>query len=762
MKLDKLLTLNVEILKEVATDGVNCEIHYQIGKKWYNLETRGIAPASITSNLEKSKRESIAYHSPNSLTAHFHLSHSNATVSLTFSKSPQILTRKKFREKLTKTQESASNAYQVSHHHLTELLAKNAFRERLKKSISEITQSQTSDIETLREQPKTLAVLALDIDYFKQINDTWGHLYGDQVLKTFGKRLESAAESIKDANTNEISIDLGHPSGEEFLVSITAHATRDQFATWANRFRSVISEEILPTENEWDWLCKSDNLKALTPPPIPDRKLSTSIGVVLYAGTLALDPITDLTSNLLDRADTALYRAKAAGRNQVIFYDDILSSCGRVLEQEQNTRIIAIDIGSTVGVNIGQEFNIYHPSFTGLRKFSINDGRTTKTLGTYPRIATARIVVFNTQPEISFAVIDPPDDITTDIEVGSHLEAIPAGSISHLLPSTSRYFPTISEQLGGGGIQILQGFIDSSLKTNQKPFALVIKLSREQEHLRKHGTASINSALAKIYRTAQRKFQSSRAIEVLDRDSICIVGANDIYREKTTLDFMTEISSDLPDLGLLAGVFCHTDVQEIKKIHNLELNAKNSIEFARLASSEHGRDPAKLIRHFTPESAASALSALRSSSLYETGYADFERLLSLGVKTGRIYNLGGLLAGSLDRDEDSLDHYGSAIKCNPEIITFKTNYGIAAYNLGDYETGLAILNKLSIEDMQKTKESNPYGYFIYAFLLAIAKIKKSSLFDEKKFNAIGPDAVTLKIPHLDPKEVKKIRDALYP
>lgn len=746
MKLEKLRMLELELISQLSADGVICTIHYQIDDVWFELSSQKKSNDLFISSLNKSKLESIAHHTANSLTAWFFLKDVNATASIKFPKSPQITTRKKYRERIQRIQESSSNAYRVSHHSLTHLLAKDAFRQILSTEIKKLDESFSTTKEAQEsEQPKTLAALALDIDYFKQVNDTWGHLYGDQVLKSFGKRLERTAEKILATQVGSPQIYLGHPSGEEFLILIIANATREQLSKWANEFRTAISDEILPTDNEWQWLCSCDNLSALTPPAMQDRGITTSIGIALHTNTTQLDSAEDPSSNLLDRADTALYRAKAAGRNQVIFYDEILSSCGRILEQDTGTKVIAIDIGSNVGVTVGQEFKVFHPTFTGKQKFSVNDGRTTRTLGTYPRVESSRIVVFNTQPEISFAYIDSNEETNTSIEPGSHLEAIPAGSIGHLLPSSSKYFPAAQDPLGFGGLQTLQDFTKASATAKTDFFTIIIRFKREPEYLRKYGTAALNNALARLYRVAQTTFPAARCVEVLDRSSICIAGPIKAYKEDMVTEFTNSLAEELPELGVLCGVCNSEDLKEIKKEKKIEVDAKHSIELARFSASEFGRGPDERVRHFSHSTAYVVLQALREARTFETAYADFLRLISFGVDTASIQNLGGLIATSLGSRRKAFEHYESALSKDPSIAIYKTNFGSIAYILEDIEPALKVLNTLSDKQVTEIQSSHPYGYLSYAGLLAKAKITKSDLFDASRFSQIATVAMNLSV-----------------
>ncbi|SFW92340.1 diguanylate cyclase (GGDEF) domain-containing protein [Amycolatopsis australiensis] len=139
-------------------------------------------------------------------------------------------------------------------------------------------------------QRSTFGLLMLDLDHFKQVNDTYGHLAGDAVLRAVAESIIGAVRGRGDA--------VGRFGGEEFVVLLPGIAHPDIGAV-AERIRRAISA-----------LTVQAGQLSIT-------GLSTSIGMAVYpqAGTTL--------QRLLDAADTALYHAKATGRNKVVHVADV-------------------------------------------------------------------------------------------------------------------------------------------------------------------------------------------------------------------------------------------------------------------------------------------------------------------------------------------------------------------------------------------------------------------------------------------------------
>ena len=128
---------------------------------------------------------------------------------------------------------------------------------------------------------KTMAVAMLDIDYFKRINDNWGHDVGDEVLRRMGELLRNRFRS---------SDVISRFGGEEFCI-IVAELSHDAAIELFDDFRAFVEKEIFEVEG-----------KAVS--------ITVSIGVC----TTVMENVEAMISS----ADRLLYDAKAAGRNKVV------------------------------------------------------------------------------------------------------------------------------------------------------------------------------------------------------------------------------------------------------------------------------------------------------------------------------------------------------------------------------------------------------------------------------------------------------------
>ncbi len=140
-----------------------------------------------------------------------------------------------------------------------------------------------TELERSLRYDRDLAIILLDIDHFKQVNDTFGHLVGDQVLEALASRCRSSLR-IFDS--------IGRFGGEEFIILLPETGAKEA-ALIAERLRQQVENIFITT-------------------PKGKATITVSLGVA------ALEKDKNLTlDQLINRADQAMYIAKDAGRNRV-------------------------------------------------------------------------------------------------------------------------------------------------------------------------------------------------------------------------------------------------------------------------------------------------------------------------------------------------------------------------------------------------------------------------------------------------------------
>lgn len=166
--------------------------------------------------------------------------------------------------------------------HLTGLRTRGYFEQQLE---LEIKRSERN------AQPFVL--LMLDIDNFKQLNDTYGHTVGDQVLREVGACL---MQDMREVDT------VARYGGEEFVI-ILPETTESEGVAVAERIRAAVAGNVF--------------LKDLPPEGVSSLRLSISIGVSSFPA------LTKEKHQLVEFADAALYAAKSQGRDRVVRYSQM-------------------------------------------------------------------------------------------------------------------------------------------------------------------------------------------------------------------------------------------------------------------------------------------------------------------------------------------------------------------------------------------------------------------------------------------------------
>ncbi len=184
--------------------------------------------------------------------------------------------------------------HQAHHDSLTGLPNRILFNDRLEKAI-----------ETAKRNKKTIALLFIDLDHFKEINDSLGHNFGDEILKIISNRL---LEVTRDEDS------IARLGGDEFTVILEKLSQVQDASLIANKIINALSQAIIVAENT--------------------LYISCSIGISIYPD----DGVS--AQNLLKFADSAMYKAKDEGRNNFQYYNSTMTELAfeRVV-MEANLRV---------------------------------------------------------------------------------------------------------------------------------------------------------------------------------------------------------------------------------------------------------------------------------------------------------------------------------------------------------------------------------------------------------------------------------------
>lgn len=154
-----------------------------------------------------------------------------------------------------------------------------------------------SQVENIIKNNIPVAIAMLDIDFFKNYNDTYGHPAGDVILKDVAQILK---ESVRTANGQAHDI-IARYGGEEFIICFTNVASMDQVCTIVERIRKRIEDHPFVGQSAQ-----------------PSGNLTSSFGI-----TISLENEKSL-DKLIEEADWALYRSKQKGRNCITKFEKVI------------------------------------------------------------------------------------------------------------------------------------------------------------------------------------------------------------------------------------------------------------------------------------------------------------------------------------------------------------------------------------------------------------------------------------------------------
>ena len=248
---------------------------------------------SITQNLDKLSIHKGTYISTDNKTGYFPLINENNIIGAIVTKSteePLNTQEIEYLEQLasqTSTTINRANVYaEILKHATLDALTGFYNRRQMEERIKQETASA-------KRKKTPLCAIMIDIDYFKHVNDTYGHAAGDYILKTASKIIRSQLREYDIASRY---------GGEEFAIILPF--TREEEAVMvADRLRKAVESKIINIEH----VNTKNDTKTI--------QITISLGIYSFKET-------DKPEELLMKADKALYDAKETGRNKVIIYKE--------------------------------------------------------------------------------------------------------------------------------------------------------------------------------------------------------------------------------------------------------------------------------------------------------------------------------------------------------------------------------------------------------------------------------------------------------
>ncbi len=249
--------------------------------------------------------------------------------------------------------------------------------------------------DSLQGHSACFGLIMLDLDRFRQVNENYGHLFGDQILALAAERLREACPK----QTLVCRLD-----GDSFGV------------LWPQASRAKLSELAASLGAEMA------KVTARFTPLREDVPVSASIGFVNYPHDLQGAQFQKAPAEqawlVLEKAEKALNTAKAGGRGQVYSFNQILAQGGVVLEVMPMNRLV-INLGRSVDAHEGQRFLVWSRKFNGRETIVGASGDVV--FGHYPPMYKAEVSLVEVQDEMAIAEILVQNDPDWVVEKGDKL-----------------------------------------------------------------------------------------------------------------------------------------------------------------------------------------------------------------------------------------------------------------------------------------------------------------------------------------------------
>ncbi len=546
---------------------------------------------------------------------------------------------------------------------MTGLFNKEYFMQKMKENIEKLRQELLNKEKKEHRKSFDLSMLHIDLDHFKRINDTWGHSIGDAVLKSFACYIENFSLSYFKEDTEVITARLG---GEEFgiLLPNTPGTIARSFAE--TLLENLKSKSIVKKEKD-----------------IPSISVTASIGVATLKSAECLSGNFNadaLASKLYNDADVATYVAKKLGRARVIAYERIKYEGGTVIDYDETTEIVVIDIGSDMGVNVGDIFKVYdNKKFTGESPI-YEPGSKEKIIGYYPKIPLGEIEVIMVQPGVSFAK-----------RIGTEPFTVKPGFV--LEYSTRERDKTSVErrkrERRAKGFISERGIFEKRLAevSSQESFIVsIMAMDNFRIITDRLGSARVEKLYKKVIKDIDSFLPEGSIMARLSNEEIGIIPSHMEDKEiKRIFEGIIEELKNQENIGFSAGIYSALKWEKGRK-YALEC-ARKALEIARFEGG------AKVVI-FDEKNATKKLEFYIKHRDYEHILEEYNSLIKLGLSVKGLRSVYAEALYYFGKLEEALKENLTALKESPNNPEILKNIAYTYLELGRAEEALRYFKKL--------------------------------------------------------------------
>ncbi|MET3929805.1 diguanylate cyclase (GGDEF)-like protein [Lysobacter sp. OAE881] len=758
-RMSVLLSFMQERLGSLNARARSASLSYWHLRKWFQVDGTEVADKELRGLLDAARKSPTGYSRPSKdRRVLFWIQKFEAVAIVEFDSAIYAPAQGVAKRALDRIVDDSINEYRATHDTHTGLKNRVAFDQALLDEIGRMPSNSATTVaqDASQSAPEHSVVLAsLDIDHFKTINDRFGHGYGDMVLAALAARMEAVGIEVVSESGGKVSVEVFRLGGEEFQVLISGPVSEQEGGEVANRISQAIRGDLLPNKKEYEWLSRTEFADGTPLPHDSDRKVTVSVGVA--TALVTRDKPSEVAKRLKRQADLALYSAKIGGRDRVRHFLQILDSGGRVSFIDQNNGILSIDIGREVGVKKGQEFFLYPPKYAGNTDFFLGEGRSRKRMGMYPKFRAARVAAFDVQNDVSFCRVVERERGVREIEEGSTLEAIPLGSISHLIgeldgvskfEAQEAFRQDVATMATKGGVAVIAVSLNDIERISEEKGLDKANecLGRVGQHVLaslkskgKFGQASLGGFLAAINASSPKEV-GQLAKSLFDGLSAQVDGVS--FGVGWAFQAQPEVVKEGEEDG--------EEGESGGNDKNLLNDVRGLVDAALLAAIESAER--KAAARFTVALWATALARVRKAGEYNRLMADFELFSGLGLSSPYAETqMAFLYSSGPKRNAELAESMFRQAASRPEIPLIRANLGCYLIAAGKIEEGFDI-----VRDMEM-----PESYMATLFYGALRALNAEGFaaFVESK-RAFVPRAMEGERVWLSNKELNEISEAL--